>query len=74
MEEMSDSVLIIEKEPISIKGKLLSLLKKSRIEKEKIDFTDIDMKFMKDDYIYYYLIADKENNGYKINSIHIEKN
>lgn len=73
-EKMPDSVLIIEKEPTSIKGKLLSLLKKSRIEKEKIDFKDIDMKFMVNDYIYYYLIADKENNGYKINSIHIEKN
>lgn len=72
-EKMPDSVLIIEKEPTSTKGKLLSLLKKSRIEKEKIDFKDIDMKFTVDDYIYYYLIADKENNGYKINSIHIEK-
>ena len=34
----------------------------------------IDMKFIVDDNIYYYLIADKENNGYKINSIHIERN
>lgn len=51
IEKTSDSVLIIEKEPTSIKGKLLSLLKKSRIEKEKIDFKDIDMKFTVNDYI-----------------------
>lgn len=73
-ENLSNYSLIIEEEPTSIKGKLLSLLKRKRIEKERMNLDKIDMKFIVDDNIYYYLIADKENNGYKINSIHIERN
>lgn len=73
-DKQSDYFLIIEEEPTSIKGKLLSLLKRKRIEKERMNLDKIDMKFIVDDNIYYYLIADKENNGYKINSIHIERN
>lgn len=73
-ENLSNYSLIIEEEPTSIKGKLLSLLKRKRIEKERMNLDKIDMKFIVNDNIYYYLIADKENNGYKINSIHIERN
>lgn len=74
IENLSNYSLIIEEEPTSIKGKLLSLLKRKRIEKKRMNLDKIDMKFIVDDNIYYYLIADKENNGYKINSIHIERN
>lgn len=67
------SYLIIDEEPTSMKGKLLSVLKKNVTERKIIKLDEIDMKFRLGNNMYYYLITDKENNGYRINNISIKE-
>ncbi|WP_303187712.1 DUF6056 family protein [Bacteroides finegoldii] len=61
--------IVFQEQPVGMKAKLFSLLKRGEKHERQMKASDIEMKFTWGDYCYACFVEDRENNGYVMTNI-----